>query len=143
MPVTRSIRAFPGRSFGQPIASRRADLIVPELRTVGGLEKNVCIRGKLEIIGVIDSSAVSTRQPETGAKISKCSGHFFSPQRSPQNSRPRVPFNDLRCRPCVPSHCKYVLAEKAGVGGSTPSLATIILKNLAKNYVLSSSPLSV
>src|SRR5438046_449382 len=71
-------------------------------------------------------SAVSTRQPETGAKVSKCSGHFFSPQKSPQNSRPRVPFNDLRCRPCVPSHCKYVLAkpEKAGVGGSTPSLAT-------------------
>jgi succinyl-diaminopimelate desuccinylase len=32
---------------------------------------------------------------------------------------------DLRCRPCVPSHCKYVIVpEKAGVGGSTPSLAT-------------------
>ena len=39
---------------------------------------------------MIDCSAVSTRQPETGAKISKCSGHFFSPQKSPQNSRPRV-----------------------------------------------------
>jgi len=34
-------------------------------------------------------------------------------------------------------------AEKAGVGGSTPSLATVIPKDLAKNYVLSSSPLSV
>ena len=48
-----------------------------------------------------------------------------SPQKSPQNTRPGVIFNDLRCRPCVPSHCKYVLVtEKAGVGGSTPSLAT-------------------
>jgi len=36
-----------------------------------------------------------------------------------------------------------VRTEKAGVGGSTPSLATIIPKDLAKNYVLSSSPLSV
>ena len=43
---------------------------------------------------MIDYSAVSTRQPETGVKISKFSGHFFSPQKSPQNSRPRVPFND-------------------------------------------------
>ena len=33
--------------------------------------------------------------------------------------------------------------EKAGVGGSTPSLATIISKDLAKAYGLSSSPLSV
>ena len=38
---------------------------------------------------------------------------------------------------------KLVLPEKAGVGGSTPSLATIILKDLAKNYVLSCSPLAV
>jgi hypothetical protein len=28
---------------------------------------------------------------------------FHSPQNSPQNSLPQVPFNDLRCRPCVPS----------------------------------------
>src|SRR6266567_4748177 len=47
------------------------------------------------------------------------------PTKSPQNSFPCVIFNDLRCRPCVPSHCKYVIVpEKAGGGGSTPSLVT-------------------
>ncbi len=41
------------------------------------------------------------------------------PTKSPQNSFPCVIFNDLRCRPYVPSHCKYVIVpEKAG-GGST------------------------
>src|SRR5207245_9886909 len=40
-------------------------------------------------------------------------------------------------------HSSGRIPEKAGVGGSTPSLATIIPKDLAKNYVLSSSPLSV
>jgi hypothetical protein len=34
-----------------------------------------------------------------------------SPQKSPQNSFPRVIFNDLRCRPCVPSHCKCVIVQ--------------------------------
>jgi len=65
---------------------------------------------KQEIIAVTTIGR-RARQPETGAKISKCSSHFFSPQKSPQNSRPRVPFNDLRCRPCVPSHCKYVTVQ--------------------------------
>src|SRR6516225_9533547 len=67
-----------------------------------------------------------------------------SPQKSPQNSCPGVTCNDLRCRPCVPSHCKCVfVSEKAGVGGSTPSLATIIPKGLVQSRRALSSPLSV
>ena len=34
-----------------------------------------------------------------------------SPQKSPQNSFLWVIFNDLRCRPCVPSQCKYVIVQ--------------------------------
>src|ERR1035438_8337850 len=35
----------------------------------------------------------------------------YSPQKSPQNDCPGVIFNDLRYRPCVPSHCKHLTDE--------------------------------
>jgi hypothetical protein len=53
---------------------------------VGDRRPYADLTSKQEVIPMIDYSAVSTRQPETGVKISKCSGHFFSPQKSPQNS---------------------------------------------------------
>jgi hypothetical protein len=78
-------------------------------------------------IAMIDCSTVSTRRAETGAKISKCSGHFSAHKKAHKTldleclsmtygvvRAFQVIVNTLLCSP-----------EKAGGGGSTPSLATI------------------
>jgi hypothetical protein len=60
-------------------------VIALSLTSATGGRHAVVLTGYQEAIAMIDCSAVSTRQPETSAKISKCAGHFFSPQKSPQN----------------------------------------------------------
>jgi len=96
---------------------------------------------KQEVIAMIDCSAVITRQPGTGAKISKCSGHFSAHKKAHKTL-------DLECLSMTYGVVRafqviantLLCTEKAGVGGSTPSLATTF-QSTWPNSLGGSSPL--
>jgi hypothetical protein len=72
-------------------------------------------------------------QLSTSPSRRKFAAQYRSPQKSPQNSCPWVTsmtYGVVRAFQVIVNAFSRS-SEKAGVGGSTPSLATIIPKNLA------------